>query len=60
MHKWERDIYIGFSPALHLQCMQWSQVRITLMRSKIRIRIRINEEFNLDPHLIDNRDPNPH
>jgi hypothetical protein len=20
IHKWERDIYIGFSPALHLQC----------------------------------------
>ena len=21
IHKWEPDIYIGFSPALHLQCM---------------------------------------
>ncbi len=20
IHKWEPDIYIGFSPALHLQC----------------------------------------
>jgi hypothetical protein len=29
---------------------QWSQVRITLMRSRIRIRIRIKEESNLDPH----------
>ncbi len=22
-HKWEPDIYTGFSPALHLQCSQW-------------------------------------
>ncbi len=22
IHKWELDIYIGFLPALHLQCMR--------------------------------------
>ncbi len=24
IHKWEPDIYIGFSPALHLQCSEES------------------------------------
>ena len=26
IHKWEPDIYIGFSPALHLQCTECETV----------------------------------
>ncbi len=46
IHKWEPDIYIGFSPALHLQCsrkkfyvaidQQFTALQSCLMNNLIR------------------------
>jgi hypothetical protein len=35
IHKWEPDIYIGFSPALHLQC-----ITVTVSRNKCLENLR--------------------
>jgi hypothetical protein len=33
IHKWEPVIYIGFSPALHLQCKAYLHIRTTKIRT---------------------------
>jgi hypothetical protein len=45
IHKWEPDIYIGFSPALHLQCvrvyMQFLHISRKTFLKKIRKKGRM-------------------
>jgi hypothetical protein len=37
----------------------WSQIRITLMRSRIRIRVRIKVKSWIDPYVSEKLDPDP-
>jgi hypothetical protein len=45
IHKWEPDIYIGFSPTLHLRCRDFSSVSRFQEKEKRGEMITINENI---------------
>jgi hypothetical protein len=63
IHKWEPDIYIGFSPALHLQCVMKEngfyqiQLRIFYTQNDLTVvDLARNLGLSLETHLVHTED----
>jgi len=60
IHKWEQDIYIGFSPALHLQCVRLHTLADTLaFVRKFTVVIficfwKLNTGYSIRPERVQN------
>jgi hypothetical protein len=39
IHKWESEIYTGFSPALHLQCIMMEKSSLTMVREGVHLSL---------------------
>ncbi len=46
-HKGEQDIYIGFSPALHLQCGQWAIHNLGLSQARNNLCLEGQKKFRI-------------